>query len=209
MNVELAQSIIGGLSEPSKMPCYGFSIPARHCKTGSKLRHVKNSVCNMCYALKGRYVFGVVQNALERRFANLNHPFWCIAMAFLITLLEKSGFFRWFDSGDVQSVECLENIVRVCNMTPHIKHWLPTREYGFVSEYVKRHGAFPRNLTIRLSAYMVDGRPPMAIARKLGVYTSGVKHSSFTCPAPKQGNKCLDCRACWDKRVSNVSYKTH
>ena len=209
MNLELAQSIIGGLSEPSKMPCYGFSIPASRCKTGSKLRKVAGSVCSICYALKGRYVFGVVQNALERRFSKLSHPQWVKAMAFLINTLEKSGYFRWHDAGDIQSLTHLQRIVRVCKATPHIKHWLPTREYGIVAAYVRKYGAFPANLNVRLSAYMMDGPPPSHLAKSLGVQTSGVLHEGFTCPAPNQGNKCLDCRACWITKIPNVNYKVH
>ena len=30
-----------------------------------------------------------------------------------------------------------------------------------------------------------------------------------TCPAPKQGNECKSCRACWDKKVKNVAYLAH
>ena len=30
-----------------------------------------------------------------------------------------------------------------------------------------------------------------------------------TCPAKDQGNKCMDCRACWDRSVSNVTYPKH
>jgi hypothetical protein len=142
MNLNLAIEIVGGLSSPSKMPCHGFSIPAEECKTGQKLRHVDGSICSKCYALKGRYMFGVVKNALRKRFNNLNHPLWCDAIAFLINAKERSGFFRWFDSGDVQSVEHLRKIVTVCHMTQGIQHWLPTREYRFVREYIEHTDHF-------------------------------------------------------------------
>ena len=77
----VALDIVGGFSAPSKMPCHGFSIPAKYCKVGSILRKVKGTACSFCYALKGRYVFPVVQNALERRFNKLNDPQWVDAMA--------------------------------------------------------------------------------------------------------------------------------
>lgn len=209
MTLEQAWAIVGGLSQPSKMPCYGFSISAKRCKTGKKLRKVPGSICSKCYALKGRYVFQNVQNALERRFAGLSNPLWVPAMSFLVNRLEKSGFFRWFDSGDVQSVEQLEKIVQVCLATPNIQHWLPTREYHFVAEYVKKYGAFPSNLTVRVSAYMIDGAPPVSFAKAFGVVTSGVAKDSYSCPAYGQGGKCLDCRACWNQSVANVNYKLH
>jgi hypothetical protein len=209
MKLKEALEIIGGLSKPSKMPGHGWSISAKRCKTGSKLRKVKGSVCEKCYALKGRYPFPNVQNAMERRFAALSHPQWVEAMTVAIGLSESSGYMRLFDSGDIQSVEMLEKIVQIANNLPQIRFWLPTREYGIVSEYVKKNGAFPENLTVRLSSYMIDGQPPTKLAERLGCVTSGVTKNSFTCPASNQGNKCLSCRACWHRSVSNVNYRQH
>lgn len=177
--------------------------------TGSKLRNVKGSVCNLCYALKGRYAFQNVKTALYRRFEALTNPQWIEAMIYLITNKEKSGFFRWHDSGDIQNLTHLDNIVTVCKATPNVTHWLPTREYKLVSDYINQGNTIPSNLVIRLSAYMLEGKPPTEIANRLGVCTSGVSKTSFNCPAPKQGNVCGDCRACWNKNVSNVSYKQH
>jgi hypothetical protein len=122
---------------------------------------------------------------------------------------ESSGFFRWHDSGDIQSVEHLDKIVQVARNLPQIRFWLPTREYAMVSQWLKENGSFPENLTVRLSALMLEGQPPVGIAKRLGLTTSGVSKSSFDCPASKQGNKCLSCRACWNKSVENVNYKTH
>ena len=58
---------IGTLSCPSKMPAWGWSTPAEDCIRGSKLAKVKNSICSICYARKGRYVFPNVQKALKKR----------------------------------------------------------------------------------------------------------------------------------------------
>jgi hypothetical protein len=209
MNVAQAVEYVGGFSAPSKMPCQGFSIPARYCKTGQKLRNVAESICSKCYALKGRYGFPNVQNALERRFANLKNDLWVQAMTIAIRGTESSGFFRWHDSGDIQDVAHLDKIVQVARNLPEIKFWLPTREYGIVSEWIKANGALPENLTVRLSALMLEGQPPVGIAKRLNLTTSGVSKSGFTCPSSTQGNKCLTCRACWDKNVANVNYKTH
>ena len=53
MKVKEAIKITEGFTRTSKMPGLSYSLPAWECKTGSKLRKVKNSVCSMCYALKG------------------------------------------------------------------------------------------------------------------------------------------------------------
>ena len=209
MTTTQALEIVGGFSAPSKMPCYGYSIPASKCITGAKLRDVVGSVCSKCYALKGRYGFDNVQNALMRRFNTLTNPQWIEAMVTAILGKEKSGFFRWHDSGDIQSLEHLENIVAVCKSTPNVTHWLPTREYKIVSDYVAKHKSFPDNLVVRLSSYMLEGSAPVSLANRLGVQTSGVSKTGFTCPASKQNNECGACRACWDKSVHNVNYKQH
>lgn len=209
MNVKQAWEIVGGLSRPSKMPCYGFSIPAKRCKTGRKLRNVLGSICSKCYALKGRYVFTRIQAALEKRFKRLKHARWVEAMTLLVGAKCKAGFFRWFDSGDLQGVWHLANIVKVCEATPAVLHWLPTREYHFVAEYIKKHGPLPPNLIVRVSSYMIDGAPPVAFAKRFGVVTSGVSADSYSCPSSGQGGKCLDCRACWNKNIANVNYKLH
>ena len=64
MKVSDALKITGSLSKPSKMPGWAYSLPAKECKTGGKLQEaVPGSVCYDCYALKGCYVFKVVQDA--------------------------------------------------------------------------------------------------------------------------------------------------
>jgi len=55
MKVTEAKKITDSLTRTSKMPGLSYSLPAWECKTGSKLRKVKNSVCSACYALKGNY----------------------------------------------------------------------------------------------------------------------------------------------------------
>ena len=116
-----ATAFIGGLSAPSKMPCFSFSIPAIYCNTGMKLRNVKNSICSKCYALKGRYVFGVVKAAMQRRFDKLTDSNWVNAMTIAIRGNESSGHFRWHDSGDIQSLQHLINIVQIAKNLPDIK----------------------------------------------------------------------------------------
>jgi len=123
-----AHKITGGLSKPSKMPGPAYNLPAIRCKTGSKLRKIKNSVCSGCYALKGRYVFRNVQNALERRYQSLDHEQWTEAMTVLV---KDHPWFRWHDSGDVRDIDHL------------------------VQKIEKEK--IPENLCIRVSGTMIDG----------------------------------------------------
>ena len=135
-------------------------------------------------------------------------PDWVSAMTLAISGSEGSGFFRWFDSGDIQSLAHLKQIAQIANNLPGIQFWLPTKEYKIVSDFTKEN-ELPENLTIRISGYMIDGPAPVALSKKIGVLTSTVSKTSWTCPAGNQGNKCLSCRACWDKTVPNVTYKYH
>ena len=210
MNKKEAIKITGGLSKPSKMPGFAYNLPATRCKVGSKLAKVKGSVCEGCYALKGMYRFGNVQKALEKRYQSLADVRWVNSMAWLISNQSKD-YFRWHDSGDIQSIDHLHKIVQVCKLNPDTKHWLPTREYKLVEDYIKKHGALPSNLVIRLSAHKVDFAPPSKLANRLGVQTSSVvsNKDDYTCKAPNQENACKDCRLCWDPKVANVAYLKH
>ena len=201
MNKDELKQITGGLSKPSKMPGFSYNLPATKCITGAKLVKIPGSVCSGCYALKGRYRFPNVKDAMQRRLDSINHPLWTKAMATSI-IETKTGFFRWHDSGDLQSLDHLKKIFEVCNLTPGIQHWLPTRETSIIA--CIQADEVPKNLIIRLSAHKVDGK-----ASTFWPWTSTVVTSEKTCPAAEQGNKCLDCRACWDRTIPNVAYGKH
>jgi len=199
MKTSEAWALVGGLSKPSKMPGWSIGIPAKECKTGAKLRLVENSVCYECYALKGCYVFKVVQAAQYKRLEAISNPDWVQAMTTLINS-KKPDVFRWHDSGDVQDEAHLNKIFEVCRATPAKRHWMPTRE-----AWIKDHMAScPDNLVVRFSSPMVDQGPVKSWAN-----TSTVSTKSRTCPAPDNNNECGSCRACWDPLVKNVEYGKH
>jgi len=284
MNIPEAIRITGGLTNTSKMPCYSYGIPASTCNVGGKLRReVKNSVCAKCYAHRGRYLIDNVVDSYYRRYKCVlialdiyecnecgkvsckTHNYkktwnkWVEAMVYLINGY-GSEYFRWFDSGDLLSVEHLEMIIDVVNQTPNVKHWLPTLEFGILNEYATKHvNGYDShkldnisNLVVRLSTPIIDGRPITDMAEKIGCKTSNVSTkkkellsafkenekqaihnmkinslvdsgrllmnmglirkmaiSDGVCPAKMQDNSCNECRDCWDKTVSNVTYIQH
>ncbi len=181
------------------MPGWSYGLPAKECKTGSKLRLVPGSTCYGCYALKGCYVFPSVKEAQYKRLASIKHPLWTGAMSVLINS-KKSKWFRWHDSGDVQDEDHLMKIFAVCKLTPATRHWLPTRE-AWVKHFLP---ICSKNLTVRFSAPMVNHAAPASWAN-----TSTVVTADASCPAPLQDGKCNDCRKCWNKRIKNVSYGKH
>lgn len=196
-----ANEIVGGLSAPGKMPCPSINLPAVACVTGSKLARVPGTTCHGCYALKGRYRFKSTKIAMARRLEAVSDSRWVQAM---VVLMEGRKYFRWHDSGDIQSAWHLKRILEVCKQTPSTKHWLPTREAGLLA--LIDPDTIPPNLIIRLSATKVDGA-----AGKSWPWTSTVTTDpkQKTCAAPDQKGKCLDCRACWNRDIKNITYAKH
>lgn len=188
---------------PSKMPGYSYGLPAKRCQVGSVLAKLPNTVCSKCYALKGNYRYTNIQTALERRWRSLTDPRWVEALTFMIRF-RKCEYFRWHDSGDIQSLDHLEKIAEVAHRCPGTKFWLPTREKEYVLQFLRVHGAFPKNLVVRVSGTLLDGPPPGGFP-----HTSTVVSEAASCPSHLQGNQCLACRACWDPRRKNISYRKH
>lgn len=213
-----AWAIVGGLSDPSKMPSKSIGLPAIvSCGIGAKLALIPGTPCHDCYANdRGTYQFPVVKIAQARRLEKLKTALetptgreaWIAAM---VTLIRTMDVFRWHDSGDVISAAHLDAIVEVVRRTPQTRHWLPTQERGLMMAWQREHGAFPENLTVRVSMTRVDASDAMIAAtqRGLGLNTSSVSTTAPTCPASTQDNECRDCRACWDRSVPHVAYAKH
>ena len=131
--IKQANQNIGGLSDAGKMPALSWNIPVEYCDTGSVLIEVEGSACFGCYADAGRYKFSNVKNALENRFQKYleNRQLWVESVVFILNnskLMQRVPFFRWFDAGDIIDLQHLMDIYQVARNTPHITHWLPTKE---------------------------------------------------------------------------------
>lgn len=200
------------LSRPTKMPWFSYNLPAATCRIGGKLAQQENTVCSKCYALKNRYLFSAVQNAMWLRFFAINHPLWVDAMVFQLRHYERRSrgittkYFRWHDSGDIQSLGHLEKITKICEATPNIHHWLPTRELKLVKAFLDRHQAFPHNLVVRMSVHHI-GKAPARRNHTLPVSTVGVDGFGTQCDAYSRDGKCGPCRACWTP--ADINYPLH
>ena len=226
----------------TKMPSTTFAISAKHCKVGSKLAKIEGSTCSKCYALKLQKLRPSVDQGwtnnlfkAEKLIAS-NPKLWAKQMAFQIKRgCNKLGIFhhRWFDSGDLQSVEMLHAIVLCCLETPEIKHWLPTREAKLVQTYRKRHGLEPDNLVIRVSATMISDKPIKGHTHTSTVHKHKETVHGKECLAYRTNKEnivvdletfkamsrlekkeqdfghCGNCRACWSRDVANISYPLH
>jgi len=206
-----ANLIHAGLTQTTKMPCKSYSLPTEACQTGYLMAQIPGSICSKCYADKGNYrrFEHTIKPGQFARLDSLVDPHWVLAM---VTSIGTDPYFRWHDSGDLQGLWHLEKIADVAKQTPNCKHWLPTREYGIVKEYIEKHGALPDNLVVRLSAMYVD-KPVIIPASLQGVknVTASNVHTitpiGQRCPSPDQGGACKDCRACWSDVT--VSYTAH
>ena len=179
-------------SYTSKMPGLSYSLPAWECKTGSKLRKIKGSVCASCYALKGNYTrYKAIKAAQYVRLKKLKNKTWITAM---VTQIKNQKWFRWHDAGDIQSLEHLEKIFAVCRLTPDTMHWMPTREAQFLKTIDP--ATVPKNLIIRMSSHMVDQGPV-----KFWPWTSTVTSTGgASCPAPNQGGQVFRLQGLLEQR---------
>jgi hypothetical protein len=122
----------------------------------------------------------------------------------------KNGYFRWFDSGDLQDVNHLKAIIKIANELPTIKFWLPTKEHNLLKDVFIRQGIqCPDNLIIRLSSNYIDQAPSTQQFLTSTVFSHGNQPIGQACIAPSQDGKCLDCRACWNKSIPTISYAEH
>ena len=213
MTKSQAAMACGTLTSTSKMPCKSYSLPTEACITGFKMAQIEGSICSMCYADKGFYKMYAnnIKPAQFARLDSIDSEYWVSGM---VSHIGNDPYFRWHDSGDLQSLSHFEKIVSVCMETLLTLHWLPTREYGIIKAFIAKHGknAIPKNLTVRLSA-MYPNKPvsvPVSLQGVPGVTVSNVhtdKPMGNVCKAPAQNGECKDCRMCWSSAV--VSYALH
>jgi len=218
-NMNQAECYLGGLSNVTKMPGFSWSISPMDCKTGMRLRGKPGSVCQHCYACKGRYVFGAVPES----HANKLHAWqtdrarWKEAMNFALKnskKVQEEPYFRFFDSGDVYNAKMLDDIAEVARKNPKVKFWIPTKEYK-TARIWKEENNLPPNMVIRVSHQFVNQEFAPKQLKDYG-HVSYVwdpkkpnKPKGFVCPAYKQKGECRKCRACWSKKAPAIIYKIH
>jgi hypothetical protein len=162
--------------------------------------------CQGCYATTGNYRFANVKKPREFNREDFHRHDWDSDM---IKALENSRYFRWFDSGDMFSLELAEKIYTVMESTPHCKHWLPTRMHKFAKfkRVIERMQKLP-NVVVRFSSDSVTGGLIEGLNTST-IFSDTVPANAFECKAYQNEGKCNGCRACYDKSVSVIAYKAH
>jgi len=207
-----AQEITGGpIGKTGKMPCSSYNLAAKDCITGTRLQSVEGSVCHDCYAMGGNYQYPSVKLAMERHMAAIEHELWPEAMAYQI-VRKSPDYFRMHDSGDLQGIWHLRQIVRLAELVPDCTIWMPTRETAMLAQAEREGVVIPPNLIIRRSMHMVGDMPSekgIKAGRLFSTVSEGHVEGVWNCPSLQQGNTCGDCRKCWDPNTPIINYTAH
>ena len=168
------------LSKPSKMPCYSWSLEALVTCPGSVGKNGELvDACKGCYATSGNYRFSNVKAPRQSNKVDWKRKAW---VGDMVSTLDNSRYFRWFDSGDMYSVTLARKILEVMKQTPWCKHWLPTRMHKFAkfNDVIAEMEALP-NVVVRKSSDSVtgetiDGNTTSTIIPSVEEHTQSVMH---------------------------------
>ena len=199
------------LSKTSKLDgIMSWSLQALDTCQGSINPVTKELVpaCQGCYATTGNYRFPNVKAPRDFNKQDWQRSDWVSDM---VLALDSSRYFRWFDSGDMYSLDLAEKIYQVMKATPWVKHWLPTRMYKFTKyDSVINRMMKLDNVVVRLSSDSVTGE----VINGLTTSTIFSDDSQLTsdmveCKAYEHDGKCNGCRACYSKDVPIIAYRAH
>lgn len=200
------------LSNPSKMPCPSWSLPAIvSCPGAIGDDGSLVPACSGCYAAQGRYLFGAVCAVREHNLEDWKREGWVEAM---VAAIGSEPFFRWFDSGDIYCVDLALRILAVCAMTPNTRHWIPTRarKNPAIAVVLAQLEALP-NVVVRHSSDGVNGERLAGFANTSTIVQKAedatLGNGQGLCTAYRREGKCGDCRMCWSKKVAVVQYAAH
>ena len=196
------------LSKASKMPCRSWSLQALDtCPASRDAKGDLVDACKGCYATSGNYRFPNVKAPRVHNREDWKRDTWVSDM---VQELDNDRYFRWFDSGDIYDVRLARKILEVCEATPWVKHWIPTRMHKFTkfTLVLQRLQSLP-NVVLRLSSDSIMGETIEGPNTSTIATLEDAPKGSFVCEAYTRGGKCDKCRACWDKGVSVVTYIGH
>ncbi len=221
------------ISKTTKMPADSWSVRAwDRCPAKVDLKTGEvDDACKTCYARFGNYRFKNVISAREH-----NEKAWKddIFVPYMVDYLEPYRLFRWFDSGDMYDVRLAEKILKICEKTPHCKHWIPTRMYKIAKfkDVIDRLNALP-NVVVRFSSPSIEGEVIAGEYSSTIIPSSAFETKGKVCYAyltDKEGKvwseedkaqltkeearkqdfgHCGKCRACWSKDEKIIAYVGH
>jgi hypothetical protein len=163
--------------------------------------------CKGCYATTGFYQFGPAKDVRAYNKEDWKRAEWVDEM---VSALDSSRYFRFFDSGDMYDIRLAEKIYQVMLRASFCTFWLPTRMYKFekFKAVIDKMNALP-NVVVRFSSDSING------GLVAGQYTSTIVETvdnagtAVACRAYEHEGKCNGCRACWNKAVDTIAYVAH
>ena len=205
------------LSQTSKMPCKSLSLPIEEtCKGRFDLNGDIKEICKSCYANKGAYNWTNSVNLKNHNLREMENKEWVDDM---INQLKKNKnkYFRWFDSGDVISQKVLEGIYDICDSTPDINHWIPTKSRDLFNQETWRLLEGLCNVKVRYSSPSKNGKYDNIHGSVAITDKKQLTKDMFLCKAKSIGfkkngkpnpKKCHNCRACWHN-TKVIAYEFH
>ena len=163
--------------------------------------------CSGCYATTGFYQFGPAKAVRADNRLDWQRDAWVSDM---VSALDSQRYFRWFDSGDMYSIDLAEKMLEVMTLTPWVKHWLPTRmaKFSKFADVIQRMQALP-NVMVRFSSDSVDGVFDAQHGSVIIPDADNVPDGATLCRAYQHDGKCNGCRACYSKDVAVIAYPAH
>jgi hypothetical protein len=164
--------------------------------------------CKGCYATTGFYQFAPAKNARAFNREDWERDTWVNEM---VLSLDSSRYFRWFDSGDMYSIDLANKILAVMKATPWCKHWMPTRMHKFpkFAKVIAKMQTLP-NVVVRFSSDSVQGQLVDGVTTStIFSEESQLPDNATICRAYEHEGKCNGCRACYSKDVQLIAYKSH
>ena len=198
------------LSKTSKLDgILSWSLQALEtCPASKKPDGSLVDACKGCYATTGNYNYPNVKAPRLENKEDWKREDWIHDM---VKALDSSRYFRWFDSGDMYSLDLAEKIYQVMTLTPWVKHWLPTRMQKFskFKAVIAKMQALD-NVMVRFSSDSVNGIFIQGVHGSVIVNdASSYPKTSRLCEAYANEGKCNGCRACYDKAVPLIAYPAH
>jgi len=209
------------LSNPSKLNSQAFPLPVNdEVCIGRKDKDTGELLakCSKCYA--DNRGFYAMPDTIRVRVDNLNiiKENIEVFIFFMIGKLnrKKNKEFRWFDSGDIFSIEFLKALIEICQKTPNTIHWIPTTTWNYPDkEFLALLQVLQALPNVRLRASNEGSIPtlPKGLYPLQSVVVKEIKEKStkelFYCPASKQSGKCGNCNACYNPNISTIAYLEH
>jgi len=164
--------------------------------------------CRGCYATTGNYNYPNVKAPRTANKLDWQRDGWVDDM---VQALGDSRYFRWFDSGDMYSLNLAKKMREVMARTPWVNHWLPTRMAKFpkFADIIGAMDSLP-NVKVRFSSDSVEGEFTPGVHGSVIVSDSeSVPAGATLCRAYDSNGKCNGCRACYDKTVDVIAYPAH